>query len=351
MRSEAAALLTFQRSDRPWQLPFAAAIASGGPVAAGAYLGLGSAGALGAVAGLSFLYLPATGMHHRIPVIMACAFAMVSSYALGLASHLTPVSAALVIACISAAAMLFCKAQAVIPPGPIFMIMAASIAAFTPAPASAAMQDLGIFAAGCIWACTVALTYSAYILRHRAPTPPRPPSRADPHAALIDSILTGAFVGIALAIAAALGLHKAYWVPVSCVAVMQGVTLRASWSRNVHRILGTVIGMGLTWLLLPFLDNSWAIVIAVTMLTFLIETAVVRHYAFAAIFITPLTILLAESSSPGAISPATLIQTRLVDTVIGALIGLLGAACVHNPRVRGFVEGGLAAIRPRNSPQ
>src|SRR3546814_8722819 len=50
--------------------------------------------------------------------------------------------------------------------------------------------------------------------------------------------------------------EKAYWVPVSCLAVMQGVTLRASWSRNVHRIVGTVIGMGLTWLLLPFLTED-----------------------------------------------------------------------------------------------
>src|SRR3546814_4252904 len=48
-REEAAALLVFQRSDRPWQLPFAAAVASGMPVAAGAYFELPSAGALGAV--------------------------------------------------------------------------------------------------------------------------------------------------------------------------------------------------------------------------------------------------------------------------------------------------------------
>src|SRR3546814_9602498 len=79
--------------------------------------------------------------------------------------------------------------------------------------------------------------------------------------------------------------------------------------------------MGLTWLLLPFLTDSWAVAIAVALLTFLIETAVVRHYAFAAIFITPLTILLAESTSPGAASPALLMQTRLLDTVNGALIG------------------------------
>ena len=43
--------------------------------------------------------------------------------------------------------------------------------------------------------------------------------------------------------------------------------------------------------------------------------------AFAAIFITPLTILVAESSSPGPVSSALLMQTRLINTVVGALIG------------------------------
>ena len=346
VRKESAALLTIQRSDRPWQLPLAAAVASGVPVLMGAYLGLTSAGALGAVAGLSFLYLPATGLYHGIPVIMACAFGMVSSYALGLASQVAPGMAILLVACLAAAALLFCKTQAVIPPGPIFMVMAACIGAFSPVDAASAMQNLGYFVLGCVWACAVAVAYSIYILRHRAPVPPNPPSRHELYTAIVDSIMIGGFVGVSLGVAAMLGLEKAYWVPISCLAVMQGVTLRASWSRHVHRIVGTVIGMGFTGLLAPLLSNDWGVAIAVTLLTFLIETAVVRNYAFAAIFITPLTILLAESVAPGAASTALLMQTRLLDTVIGSLIGLLGAVCLHNPDVRRSIERVLAAIRP-----
>lgn len=342
------ALLSWQRSDRPWQLPFAAAVASGAPVAAGAYLELPLAGALGAVAGLSFLYLPATGLHHRIPVIMACAFAMVSSYALGLASHVVPGATIPVIACLTAAALLFCKAQAVIPPGPIFMVMTAAIAAFSPAPDfAAAVQNLGFFVLGCIWACAVALIYSACILRHHDPVHEFPPTLADLEVALVDAVITGLFVGASLAIATALGLERAYWVPVSCLAVMQGVTLRASWRRNVNRILGTALGVGLTWLLLPFLTNDWILFLAVALLTFLIETAVVRHYAFAAIFITPLTILLAERTGADSVSAALLMQTRLIDTVIGALVGLVGAFCLHNQNTRRIAKNGLAAIKPR----
>lgn len=37
----------------------------------------------------------------------------------------------------------------------------------------------------------------------------------------------------------------------------------------------------------------------IIVLTFIVETAVVRHYGFAAIFITPLTLLLAEAVTLG----------------------------------------------------
>jgi len=346
-RKEAAALFALQRSDRPWELPFAAALASGVPLAAGAFAGLPQAGSLGAVAGLSFLYLPATRLHHRIPVIMACAFGMVASYAVGVAGNFAPGAAIGLIACLAAAAMLFCKTQRLVPPGPLFMVMAASIAAFSPVHAEGAVLNLGYFVMGCIWACAVAMAYSAYMLRRRAPVEPPCLERAELERALVDSLLTGLFVGVSLAIAEMLGLEKAYWVPVSCLAVLQGVTLRVSWSRHVHRIFGTVIGIGLTALLMPFLTDIWAIVAAVTVLTFLIETAVVRHYAFAAMFITPLTILLAETSSPGTMGIGALMEARLVDTVVGALIGLAGALCLHSTRVRGYVQAALAAALPK----
>lgn len=344
-QKEAAALLTFRRSDRPWQLPFAAAIASGAPVAFGVYFGLPTEGALGAVAGLSFLYLPGTRLNHRIPVIMASAFAMIVSFALGLASHVAPGAAIPLISVVAVGAALFSRFQNVAPPGPIFMVMAASIAAFAPVNPAGPMATLGYFAIGCIWACAIAVIYSIYILRHRFPLPVRSPSAQDRQAAVSDAIVMGLFVGASLGVATWFELERAYWVPVSCIAIMQGVTLRASWSRNVHRIVGTAIGIALTWLLYPFLTTAWSIALAVTVLTFLIETAVVRHYAFAAIFITPLTIVLAESTSPGTATVDALMQARLIDTIIGALIGLAGAAVLHSRRVRRVVQARLAPGR------
>ncbi len=123
--------------------------------------------------------------------------------------------------------------------------------------------------------------------------------------------MIGAFVGLSLAIAQALQLDRPYWVPVSCLAVIQGVSLRAVWNRQLQRVLGTAIGMLLAWSLLSLPLDPWRIALLVILLVFVIESLVVRHYGLAVIFITPLTILLAEAATLGAAPLAELIAVAL----------------------------------------
>ncbi|OYW85278.1 MAG: hypothetical protein B7Z20_09390, partial [Sphingobium sp. 32-64-5] len=235
VRRELAALLTLQPSTRPWQLPFAATMASGAPMLAGAASGQPALGALGAIAGLSFLYLPPVRLFQRIPIMMACAFAMVTSYGVGALGAMTPGMAVPLIGVVAILAMLFCKFYSLSPPGPIFMVMAAAIAAFTPTDAGHSFQHIGYFALGAAWACAVAIAYSVAIAGRQQPARAVLRPIADKGAALADSVITGIFVGVALLVALALQLEKPYWVPISCLAVIQGVTLRASWNRNIHR--------------------------------------------------------------------------------------------------------------------
>jgi len=61
---------------------------------------------------------------------------------------------------------------------------------------------------------------------------------------------------------------------------------------------------------------------------------VVRHYGLAVVFITPLTIFLAEATTLGQSMPAIIIEARLFDTVLGSVIGLIGGACLHSPGFR-----------------
>jgi uncharacterized membrane protein YoaK (UPF0700 family) len=53
-----------------------------------------------------------------------------------------------------------------------------------------------------------------------------------------------------------------------------------------------------------------------------IETLIVRHYGLTVVFITPMTLLLAESAL-GTVALEQLVQARLVDIALGSLIGFL----------------------------
>lgn len=203
---------------------------------------------------------------------------------------------------------------------------------------------LGQFALGTMGAVIVGIAYSLHILRIREPVPvPRPPEDLV-DAVVVEGLIIGLFVGLSLGMAQGLGIEKPYWAPISCLAVIQGVNLRAVWNRKIQRIVGTLIGLGVTWLIVNYAAAPWAVAAIITLLTFLIEMAIVRHYAFAAIFITPVAILLAEASTVGLPGNSGLIVARFADTVVGALIGLAGGACLHNSALRARLTRWLSVL-------
>ncbi|MGK6356342.1 FUSC family protein [Sphingomonas sp. DT-207] len=346
-RREWVELTTIQRSDRPWEMPVAAALASGGPMLAGAASGRLAEGLIGSLAGLVFLYLPATALQHRMVTLMACAFGMIACYTLGMASHLLPVAKVPIVTLGAVLVTMVCRFYRLGPPGSLFFVMAMAIGIFSPGDLASLPMRAGIFAIGTIHAAIIALIYSLHILRRRPPVPvePLPPPSFD--FVIFDSIVIGLFVGISLAIAELLQLDKPYWVPISCLAVIQGMSLRAAWTRQVHRILGTAIGLLLAWAAVSVVTTPWEIAAAIIALTFVIETAVVRHYGFAAVLITPLAILLTEAPTLGHADTDALMIARFLDTLLGAFIGFLGAACLHSAGFRARVGGWMLRIAGR----
>lgn len=334
IRSELAQLLTVHESDRPWQMPFAAALSSGLPIAIGAYFDHMNYGLVSSLGGMVFLYLPGTSLHHRMVTLMACSFGMAACYTLGIMSHLVTPLMVPVLTFVAILATMVCRLYRIGPPGSLFFIMAAAIGAYSPVDVLQAPQYVGLLTMGCLLAGLIALIYSIHILRLRAPQPviPLPPATFDNVA--FEPVIIGAFVGVSLALGQALSLPRPYWVPVSCLAVIQGMSLRAVWNRQVHRVAGTAFGLLVSWGLLALPLDKWSIFLMMTALTFVIETMVVRHYGVAVIFITPLTIFLAESASFDHGSSTALIQARFVDTVLGSLVGLIGGVCLHSPRFR-----------------
>lgn len=339
-------LLTVNPSDRPWQKPFAAALASGLPLLIGALLDRMDFGLVSALGGLVFLYTPRTPLYHRMLTVMASAFAMIACYTLGLMSHFLPLLMMPTLVFVTILVTMACRFYGLGVPGSLFFVMAASIGAYTPLEWEQVPQMVGLLAMGALLACLIAFFYSAHILRQREPDPVPPLPVPTFDFVVFDSVLIGVFVGLALALAQALQLEKAYWVPVSCLAVIQGASLQAVWNRQLHRLLGTGIGLLLAWGLLLLPLDRWSITLAMMLLAFVVETAVVRHYGFAVIFITPMTILLAEAATLGQGPVAALIEARFYDTVLGCLVGLAGGICIHNARFRAVVGRQMRRLVP-----
>ena len=199
---------------------------------------------------------------------------------------------------------------------------------------------------GCVLAGVIAFLYSLYLLRRQLPGAPPAPVQ-DFGVVIAEPVLIGAFVGLSLALAQALQLQRPYWVPVSCLAVIQGASLRAVWTRQVQRIAGTALGLLLFWGLAALPLGAWSVAWTITALSFVIETLVVRHYGLAVVFITPLSILLAEAARLGTTAPHALMQARLIDTVLGCVVGLAGGACLHSAAVRGRVTALLRRMVPQ----
>lgn len=132
VRTELQHLLTIKASDRLWQMPFAAALATGLPLLVSAYFDHLDYGLVSSLGGLVFLYLPDTPLYHRMVTLMACAFAMTACYTLGVMSHFFPLLMMPVLIFIAILVTMLCRFYALGPPGSLFFVMAAAIGAYSP---------------------------------------------------------------------------------------------------------------------------------------------------------------------------------------------------------------------------
>lgn len=80
-------------------------------------------------------------------------------------------------------------------------------------------------------------------------------------------------------------------------------------------------------------------------LQFIIEMLVVRHYGLAVIFITRLTLFMAEAGSAMTVDANTLISIRFVDILLGSVIGAIAGWFLHNEQLRHKAAGQMGKTR------
>lgn len=127
----------------------------------------------------------------------------------------------------------------------------------------------------------------------------------------------------------ALGLGHGYWATVSAASVLQATNVTTTWQRTVQRAGGTVVGVVVAVLLFAVVDTTqvWAVIALVVLCQVGAELVVMTNYAYAIVFVTPLTLALSSLAHPG-VGTFDLAGERLAGTVLGALVGLVAALVV-----------------------
>lgn len=332
IRRELRTLLELKKTERLWHIPLLAALCVGLPLLAGLFFGRLNDALLACTGGLVILYIPSTPVVARMRTMVLCSLGFMVAFSVGLAFSFDPWLSSFMLGVLSFAVHWITRRFYRRPPGNFFFIMLLSMASCMPYQPETIAFKTGMVGLGALLACVLALLYTILAIRKY---PPRQAAAANQvkqqrFAGVVTSSVIGLVMGSSLLIAYLLKLDNPYWVPISCIAVMQGADQHHVFQRSLQRILGTFVGLGLAWLILSFHPGALVVCLSILLLQFIVEMLIVRHYGLAVIFITPLTLLLAETGRAMTTDPAALISARFIDIVLGSLIGAVGGWVLYH---------------------
>ncbi|MET3919485.1 hypothetical protein ABIB26_000401 [Arthrobacter sp. UYEF20] len=117
-----------------------------------------------------------------------------------------------------------------------------------------------------------------------------------------------------------LGFGHNYWAMVAAVVPLVGHSTRHRVSRGIQRIVGTAVGLVLLAGILLLQPAPWQTVLVIAAFQFGAEMFIARQYVLAQIFVTPLALISTLLVAPSA--PGLLLRDRILETVIGAAVGI-----------------------------
>lgn len=332
-------LFKFSKTSRAWHLPVVAGLCVGISMLFGLLNNDIDAGKLASMGALVILYVQSEKLANRMMILMVCGFGFIFSFAIGIVFSFNAWLAPLMLALYTFGVHYSLNRLSLTrPPGNFFFILVASIAISLPHNQPDIAQSIGNFSIGVMISCTIALFYSIIVLRRADSKPDVMVLQKNVYVNITESIIIGTMVGLSMLAANLLKLENPYWVPISCMAVMQGITTRHIWVRAAQRVLGTFIGLGLTWFILQMNITTFGICICILLLQTIVEFLVVRNYGIAVIFISMLTIFLAEPNISLIRHPDHLISIRFFDILIGSMIGAIGGWMMYHEKIHFFTK-------------
>ncbi len=115
-------------------------------------------------------------------------------------------------------------------------------------------------------------------------------------------------------------LQNSYWILLTIVVIMRpnyGLTKE----RSKQRIIGTIVGGLLALGIVLLIKNPWVYIVCGVLSLVLAFSMLQKNYVGAAIFITLMVVFVYALIQPNTIN---VIQFRVIDTIIGAILAILG---------------------------
>ncbi|AZG48065.1 FUSC family protein [Gordonia insulae] len=163
------------------------------------------------------------------------------------------------------------------------------------------------------------------------------PIRRLPRGATVHAVRYAIAVGSAGTLGMSLGFDHANWAMAAAAVPLGAVDLgrrdgemRLVALRALHRIVGTIVGLGVTAAVLAVGLGPAALASLMMVLLFPTELFMTRHYAIAIGFFTPLVMLMTELAGPS--DPVALLSARGVDSLIGVVMGVVVVVVVPGRR-------------------
>ncbi|MDR7188522.1 putative membrane protein YccC [Microbacterium sp. BE35] len=307
-----------------WAIGLRAAIAMAVPIALMTLLGRADLGFQAATGAFVALYGTHLQVRERARVVPFVAGGLGVAAVLGALAGPSPVWTLIGLAVVALVAAVAMFGFAVGPPGPLFVVLVYGLSAHIVASGADAATYVVAVACGILFASIVSLAPLVLASRRRVATRPLRevlPGPAWPPGERMLVIRVALVTVVGIAVGLFVDPDRAYWIVGAAIAVV-GVAAdrRAAFSRGLHRMIGTILGAGVYLLLAPLPIPALWLALLLGVLQFTIELFVVRNYALALVFITPLVLLLTGAAT-GAVDTVAVATERVIDTLAGAVLG------------------------------
>ena len=306
-----------------------AALSMGLPLALFTLTGHQELGLVALLGGFTVLYGDRLRLGERMKLLPLVGLGFVLASMLGVACSVNGWLLAICLVLVAALACAISFGVRLGPPGPMFFVLVAGLSGHMAASATDSAGLLlipAMVAVGAAAACLVAVFPLLLPRVRRAEGPAHSLRRLFPRTPFdreVTIIMIRVVAAVALAgmISLPLGVHRTYWVALVAGVVLQAShVMRATITRSVHRVLGTLLGLGIFWLIVRVQPAGLWLVLVIAMLQFATEVVITRNYALGLLFITPMALIIAATGQESA--PLVVVSDRVIDTLLGTAIAM-----------------------------